>query len=251
MIKGWLKNMRTSIKKMISLGLQKEDIKAELRLNNEQYERYQAQGRFFEINLPELLEKYNTDKVIDARDRERAELFNKLFEISNIETPNLDIKQKSEMLEAFPHFLDDIGKKIAEQEIQKLEEEIEGIKEQINNICLKYNIDVKYPKFQKEQVLDDIKEQTKGKTNIFGEPMEETNVEKKLAFRMGNGISVQNSTYKFGAKSCLFRISKKDIINLEKDDIIEISQGPVTHKYKVVKKTITDKVSYIKAELQD
>ena len=120
--------MRTTIKKMIRFGLKKEDIKAEFGLNDEQYSRYERQGRYMEVkNLPELLEKYNTDKVINSNDREKADIFDKLFRLEDKEIPNLTTEQKSGLLAAFPHFIQNLQKEIAEKEIEKLEEQIEEL----------------------------------------------------------------------------------------------------------------------------
>ena len=245
--------MKTTIKKMIRFGLKKEDIKAEFGLNEEQFNRYEKQGRYMEVdNLPELLDKYNSDKIINNADRERAELFDKLFRMADKDIPNLTIEQKSGMLVAFPHFIEEIKHKVAEEEIQKLEEQISTIKEQINAICLENNIAVRYPTtLQDREEIEAIGETLDGtKYNAFGEIIEEPNEERKpglTVIKYGDGIRTQSSYYKLGQEEAMFSVRKKILEKLEVGDIVVIKTDKESYTYEITKKTLTTKASYIKA----
>ena len=248
--------MKTTIKKMIRFGLKKDDIKAEFGLNEEQFKRYEAQGRYMEVdNLPELLDKYNSSKILKNDDREKAELFDKLFRMENKDIPNLTIEQKRGMLAAFPHFIEEIKVKVAEEQISKLEEQISTIKEQINKICLENNMAVKYPttmEIRKE--IDAIGETLDGtKYNAFGEIIEEpkqmaVREKKTISITYGDGISRQSPAYTIG-KSGMFTIRKKILADLEVGDNIMVYTPEQIYLYEVEKKTISNKVSYARLEL--
>lgn len=238
--------MRTTIKKMIRFGLKKEDIKAEFGLNEEQFNRYDRQGRGLEVkNLPELLEKYNTNKYIDNTDREKADIFDKLFRLEDKEVPNLTTEQKSDLLAAFPYYIQSLQKEIAEKEIEKLEEQIATIKEQINRVCLENGLAVKYPIEVKEEI-ETIAEKLDGtKYNVFGELISEP-ITRISEFRYGEGIRVQSPYYKLGQDSILLSVQRKFIDNLHEGDTLVILDDNSRYFYTIVKITIKPKASYIK-----
>lgn len=248
------KKMKTTIKKMIRFGLRKEDIKAEFGLNEEQFKRYEAQGRGIEVsNLPELLDKYNSSKVINNDDRIKAELFDKLFRIEEKEIPNLTIEQKSEMLAAFPRYIEEIKVKIAEEEIQKLEEQISTIKEQINKICLENNIAVKYPTTLKDrEELETLGETLDGtKYNAFGEVIQEEKHDKQaISLSYGEGIRIQSPNYKLGEETGMYSIKKSILKNLEAGDEITINSPFANYTYFIERKVVTNKASYAKLKLK-
>lgn len=240
--------MRTTIKKMIRFGLKKEDIKAEFGLNDEQYSRYERQGRYMEVkNLPELLEKYNTDKVINSNDREKADIFDKLFRLEDEEIPNLTTEQKSGLLAAFPHFIQHLQKEIAEKEIEKLEEQIATIKEQINNICLENGMAVKYPSAVLKEEIETIAENLDGtKYNAFGEIIEEKPEPKIIEAIYGEGIRLQSSHYSLDQNSLLLAVKKDYMKHIEVGDKLIVKHNGEIYKYTIIKKTVKDRASYIK-----
>lgn len=240
--------MRTTIKKMIRFGLKKEDIKAEFGLNDEQYSRYERQGRYIEVkNLPELLEKYNTDKVINSNDREKADIFDKLFRLEDKEIPNLTTEQKSGLLAAFPHFIQNLQKEIAEKEIEKLEEQIATIKEQINNICLDNGMAVKYPSAVLKEEIEAVAENLDGiKYNAFGEIIEEKPEPKTIEVVYGENIRLQSSHYSLDQNSLLLAVKKGYIKYIEVGDKLIVNHNGEQYKYTIIKKTVKDRASYIK-----
>lgn len=250
--------MKTTIKKMMRFGLKKDDIKAEFGLNEEQFNRYEKQGKYMEVkNLPELLDKYNSDKIINNTDRERAELFDKLFRMAEMEIPNLTIEQKSGMLVAFPHFIEDIKHKVAEEEIEKLEEQILTIKEQINAICLENGMAVKYPTTLKDrEEIEHIGENLDGtKYNAFGERIdieeiqEEPRKAKSIGIRYGDGIRTQSPNYKLGEETGMYSIRKKILSELEIGDTVTIYSDEENYIYLIEKKVLTNRASYAKLKL--
>lgn len=247
--------MKTTIKKMIRFGLKKEDIKAEFGLNEEQFTRYKHQGRSMEIdNLPELLDKYNSDKIINNVDRERADIFDKLFRMADKEVPNLTIEQKSNMITAFPNFIEDIKIKIAEQKISQLEEQIKTIKEQINAICLENNMAVIYPTtIDERKELEVIAERLDGtKYNAFGEAIEEKPKErqkKTILLNFRDGIRPQNTKVKLGQEVGLFSIKKRILETLMVGDKVIIKTPEKSFVYEIERKTITNRASYARLRL--
>lgn len=251
--------MKTTIKKMMRFGLKKDDIKAEFGLNEEQFNRYEKQDKYMEVdNLPELLDKYNSDKIIDNSDREKAEMFDKLFRMADKEIPNLTTEQKSGLLAAFPIFIEDVKKRVAEEEIEKLEEQIVTIKEQINAICLENGMAVKYPTTLKErEEIEAIGETLDGvKYNAFGERIDvEEQVEEKpkgkktIGIHFGDGIRVQSPNYKLGDEAGMFSIRKKILSDLEIGDEIIVYSDKENYIYSIEKKVVTNRASYAKLKL--
>lgn len=228
--------MKIGIKKLMNLGLEKEDIKAELKLNNEQIERYENQGKKVEIeNLPEILDKYNTDKILKHSDRIKAEILDRIFSLSNVEMPTMDIKEKSELIDLLPNLLEELKEKNVEKKVQKLIEQIETITDEINELRSKVNLGkIKFVIENAENQSNiEYKEEIK-ENNKFDDSKESTI--HHLIYK--TEINVQSTNYKLGNERCGLYVKTivRDKPKIKINDILAIKdeKNMIEYKYRVV-----------------
>lgn len=235
--------MKTTIKKLLKLGLEEKDIKKELDINDKKYNTMKERNTQIKVdNVPELLDKYNNKQkdelrigaflVADKEMLELSELLDKIYESLNIDKLDISIKDKSDIVKNIPNFIENIRKEVGIKKVQELEKQIERINKQIEELKAEYKIDT-----NEENKKTDDKEKTDSVNH------------KNYYFILNEDIKFLSSNYKLGKPTLMVRISKDIINSVKPGDVFHIKEyrgESRTFVYTVVDKRKSRNMKYLK-----
>lgn len=245
--------MKTTIKKMIKLGLKENDIKNELNLNEKKYDNMKKWNTAIEVdNLTELLEKYNSYDTLDNNNEEvvladsqdilLSKKIDEVYSILGLKNLDMTIKEKSDIVKNIPNFIGNIRKEIGKSKIKELEKKIDEIKLEISEIEKEYDL------------LDELKDESKN------DCIEEIQMDKfpdGNVFRLefDKDIKMQSKNYYLGKEQIMVRVSKEKFDEIKENDfIVIIKNNPYNeyseaYNYKVLDKRESGHIRYMKLML--
>lgn len=238
--------MKTTINKLLKMGLIEDDVKKELGINDNEYRKLKKRNTPLKIdNVPEILEKYNGTKkeknvsLYDSSDMDFAKILDSIYQKLGFDELDMTIKDKSDIVRNIPNFVGGIRKEIGLKKVKELELEIEKINEKIEQIKSKYCIYC----IEKEEEDSNNSEEEKAK-----------DTGSCMTFTFGKDLKMLSPNYELGKQSLMVRISKRDYEICDVGDTFFIykddSKPTVCYTYKVVdKKESTHKMKYIKLSL--
>lgn len=192
--------MKTTIKKLIKLGISEENLKKELDMDNEKFEKYKKQGRKIKVdNVPELLEKYNGNKaerdiiLSTNKDLEISKILDEIYELSGKDKLLLTPKEKADIVLNIPNFVDNIRKEIGYTKIKELEEEINKIKSNIETVKYEYGIS------------------------------DGSNICKTIRLTYKQDVKLLTNQYELGNLKCGFRMSYDLFNKINEKDVLQIT----------------------------
>lgn len=241
--------MKTTIKKMIKLGLKENDIKNELNLNEKKYDNMKKWNTAIEVdNLTELLEKYNSNDTLvnqaevvlaDSQDILLSKKIDEVYSILGLENLDMTIKEKSDIVKNIPNFIGNIRKEIGKSKIKELEKKIDEIKLEISEIEKEYDL-LDEPKDEsKNDCIEEIQMDKFSEVNVF-----------RLKF--DKDIKMQSKNYYLGKEQIMVRVSKEKFDEIKENDFIVITRDSpydeynVTYDYKVLDKRESGHIRYMK-----
>ena len=233
--------MKTTIKKLLKLGLEEKDIKKELDINDKKYNTMKERNTQIKVdNVPELLDKYNNKQkdelrigaflVADKETLELSELLDKIYESLNIDKLDISIKDKSDIVKNIPNFIENIRKEVGIKKVQELEKQIERINKQIEEVKAEYKIDA-----NEEDKKSDGKKESVNYKNYY--------------FILNEDIKFLSPNYKLGKPTLMVRISKDIINSVKPGDVFHIKEyrgESRTFVYTVVDKRKSGHMRYLK-----
>lgn len=248
--------MKTTIKKMIKLGLKENDIKNELNLNEKKYDNMKKWNTAIEVdNLTELLEKYNSNDASDNNNEEvvladsqdilLSKKIDEVYSILGLENLDMTIKEKSDIVKNIPNFIGNIRKEIGKSKIKELEKKIDEIKLEISKIEKEYDLldEPNEPKDEsKNDCIEEIQMDRFPDGNVF-----------RLEF--DKEIKMQSKNYYLGKEQIMVRVSKEKFDEIKENDfIVIIKNNPYneyneTYNYKVLDKRESGHIRYMKLML--
>lgn len=248
--KGEKKKMKTTIKKMIKLGLKENDIKNELNLNEKKYDNMKKWNTAIEVdNLTELLEKYNSNDASDNNNEEvvladsqdilLSKKIDEVYSILGLENLDMTIKEKSDIVKNIPNFIENIRKEIGKSKIKELEKKIDEIKLEISKIEKEYNLLDESKDESRNDCIEEIQMDKFPDVNVF-----------RLKF--DKDIKMQSSNYYLGKEQIMVRVSKEKFDEIKENDFIVITRDSpydeynVTYDYKVLDKRESGHIRYMK-----
>lgn len=245
--------MKTTIKKMIKLGLKENDIKNELNLNEKKYDNMKKWNTAIEVdNLTELLEKYNSNDTLDNNNEEvvladsqdilLSKKIDEVYSILGLKNLDMTIKEKSDIVKNIPNFIGNIRKEIGKSKIKELEKKIDEIKLEISEIEKGYDL------------LDELKDESKN------DCIEEIQMDKfpdGNVFRLefDKDIKMQSKNYYLGKEQIMVRVSKEKFDEIKENDFIVITKDSPhdeyneAYNYKVLDKRESGHIRYMKLML--
>lgn len=241
--------MKTTIKKMIKLGLKENDIKRELNLNEKKYNNMKKWNTAIEVdNFTELLEKYNSNDTLvnqaevvlaDSQDILLSKKIDEVYSILGLENLDMTIKEKSDIVKNIPNFIENIRKEIGKSKIKELEKKIDEIKLKISKIEKEYNLLDESKDESRNDCIEEIQMDKFPDGNVF-----------RLKF--DKDIKMQSSNYYLGKEQIMARVSKEKFDEIKENDFIVITRDSpydeynVTYDYKVLDKRESGNVRYMK-----
>ena len=233
--------MKTTIKKLLKLGLEEKDIKKELDINDKKYNTMKERNTQIKVdNVPELLDKYNNKQkdelrigaflVADKEMLELSKLLDKIYESLNIDKLDISIKDKSDIVKNIPNFIENIRKEVGIKKVQELEKQIERINKQIEELKAEYKIDT-----NEEDKKADGKKESVNYKNYY--------------FILNEDIKFLSPNYKLGKPTLMVRISKDIINSVKPGDVFHIKEyrgESRTYVYTVVDKRKSGHMRYLK-----
>lgn len=248
--------MKTTIKKMIKLGLKENDIKSELNLNEKKYDNMKKWNTAIEVdNITELLEKYNSyDKLdnnneevvlADSQDILLSKKIDEVYSILGLENLDMTIKEKSDIVKNIPNFIGNIRKEIGKSKIKELEKKIDEIKLEISKIEKEYDLldEPNEPKDEsKNDCIEEIQMDRFPNSNVF-----------RLEF--DKDIKMQSKNYYLGKEQIMVRVSKEKFDEIKENDFIVITKDSShdgyneAYNYKVLDKRESGYIRYMKLML--
>lgn len=236
--------MKTTIKKLLKLGLEEKDIKKELDINDKKYNTMKERNTQIKVdNVPELLDKYNSKSKDDIGDVlladketiELSKLLDKIYECLDIDKLDISIKDKRDIVKNIPNFIENIRKEVGIKKVQELEKQIERINKQIEELKAEYKIDT-----NEENKKTDDKEKTDSVNH------------KNYYFILNEDIKFLSPNYKLGKPNLMVRISKEIINQVKSGDVFHIKENEnesKTYLYTVVDKRKSGHMRYLKISL--
>lgn len=248
--------MKTTIKKMIKLGLKENDMKNELNLNEKKYDNMKKWNTAIEVdNLTELLEKYNSNDTLDNNNKEvvladsqdilLSKKIDEVYSILGLENLDMTIKEKSDIVKNIPNFIGNIRKEIGKSKIKELEKKIDEIKLEISKIEKEYDLldEPNEPKDEsKNDCIEEIQMDRFPDGNVF-----------RLEF--DKDIKMQSKNYYLGKEQIMVRVSKEKFDEIKENDfIVIIKNNPYNeyseaYNYKVIDKRESGYIRYMKLML--
>lgn len=233
--------MKTTIKKLLKLGLEEKDIKKELDINNKKYNNMKERNTQIKVdNVPELLEKYNNSEkdelrvgaflIADKEMLELSKLLDKIYECLDKDKLDISIKDKSDIVKNIPNFIENIRKEVGIKKIQELEKQIEEINKKIEEVKLEYKLSER----KEQKSLEKLSPHTYN-----------------LVF--GKDIKMLSPNYKLGKKSLMVRVRKDLYDKIKEQDKVCIKDEFRNNEYIYVvvdKRHSTASMRYIKVELK-
>lgn len=233
--------MKTTIKKLLKLGLEEKDIKKELDINDKKYNTMKERNTQIKVdNVPELLDKYNNKQkdelrigaflVADKEMLELSKLLDKIYECLDIDKLDISIKDKSDIVKNIPNFIENIRKEVGIKKVQELEKQIERINKQIEEVKAEYKIDA-----NEEDKKSDGKKESVNYKNYY--------------FILNEDIKFLSPNYKLGKPTLMVRISKDIINSVKPGDVFHIKEyrgESRTYVYTVVDKRKSRHMRYLK-----
>lgn len=230
--------MKTTIKKLLKLGLEEKDIKKELDINDKKYNTMKERNTQIKVdNVPELLDKYNSKSKDDIGDVlladketiELSKLLDKIYECLDIDKLDISIKDKRDIVKNIPNFIENIRKEVGIKKVQELEKQIERINKQIEELKAEYKIDNEEDKKESYSVSY-----------------------KNYHFVLNEDIKFLSPNYKLGRPTLMVRISKDIINSVKSGDVFHIKENEnesKTYLYTVVDKRKSGHMRYLKLSL--
>ena len=230
--------MKTTIKKLLKLGLEEKDIKKELDINDKKYNTMKERNTQIKVdNVPELLDKYNSKSKDDIGDVlladketiELSKLLDKIYECLDIDKLDISIKDKRDIVKNIPNFIENIRKEVGIKKVQELEKQIERINKQIEELKAEYKIDNEEDKKESYSVSY-----------------------KNYYFVLNEDIKFLSPNYKLGKPNLMVRISKDIINQVKSGDVFHIKENEnesKTYLYTVVDKRKSGHMRYLKLSL--
>lgn len=230
--------MKTTIKKLLKLGLEEKDIKKELDINDKKYNTMKERNTQIKVdNVPELLDKYNSKSKDDIGDVlladketiELSKLLDKIYECLDIDKLDISIKDKRDIVKNIPNFIENIRKEVGIKKVQELEKQIERINKQIEELKSEYKIDNEEDKKESYSVSY-----------------------KNYYFILNEDIKFLSPNYKLGKPNLMVRISKDIINQVKSGDVFHIKENENESKaylYTVVDKRKSGNMRYLKISL--
>lgn len=230
--------MKTTIKKLLKLGLEEKDIKKELDINDKKYNTMKERNTQIKVdNVPELLDKYNSKSKDDIGDVlladketiELSKLLDKIYECLDIDKLDISIKDKRDIVKNIPNFIENIRKEVGIKKVQELEKQIERINKQIEELKAEYKIDNEEDKKESYSVSY-----------------------KNYYFVLNEDIKFLSPNYKLGKPNLMVRISKDIINQVKSGDVFHIKENEnesKTYLYTVVDKRKSGHMRYLKISL--
>lgn len=230
--------MKTTIKKLLKLGLEEKDIKKELDINDKKYNTMKERNTQIKVdNVPELLDKYNSKSKDDIGDVlladketiELSKLLDKIYECLDIDKLDISIKDKRDIVKNIPNFIENIRKEVGIKKVQELEKQIERINKQIEELKAEYKIDNEEDKKESYSVSY-----------------------KNYYFILNEDIKFLSPNYKLGKPNLMVRISKDIINQVKSGDVFHIKENEnesKTYLYTVVDKRKSGHMRYLKLSL--
>lgn len=138
--------MKTTIKKLINLGLNEEIIKKELNIDDKRFQIWKERNKTLRVeNVPELLEKYNKTKeeeevLFNSTDAFLCRKLDEIYQSLGLEILSISPKDKADIYRNIPNFVQNIRKEVGVKKIEKLQEKINAVNKEIEKLRLEYNI---------------------------------------------------------------------------------------------------------------
>lgn len=233
--------MKTTIKKLLKLGLEEKNIKKELDINDKKYNTMKERNTQIKVdNVPELLEKYNNSEkdelrvgaflIADKETLELSKLLDKIYDYLDIDKLDISIKDKSDIVKNIPNFIENIRKEVGIKKVQELEKQIEEINKKIEEVKSEY----KLSEYKEQKILEKLSSHTYN-----------------LVF--GQDIKMLSPNYKLGKNSLMVRVRKDLYDKIKEQDKLCIKDEFRNNEYIYV---VVDKIHsttgmrYIKVELK-
>lgn len=162
--------MRVTVKRLLKMGLNKEQIKKMLKIEEERYQKlYNSGAPVASENIAKKIDYVLKGGSIE--DFEFANVFDKIFELNKIETLEIGIKQKADLIREFPEFIQYIElKRITDQItlLNKKKVDLEGKMKEINEEISSFELKMGLMKGEKK-IKEEVKHQKDIMTLIEGE----------------------------------------------------------------------------------